>query len=153
MSSKCPHGWSGKRKTHSGESCLKEHPETRKKFEKFGYSERGCKERNCEKGIHLSICKHFMRNKCKFNDKCRWYHPRNVTNSSQNGQESATQNASENPGPSPGGALSSGWPSQPSPWQGVPQRVQNEENNNVTFLDMHKTVLLILKTLEMGQSG
>ena len=94
-----------------------------------------------------------MRNKCKFNDKCRWYHPRSVTNSPQNGQESAAHNASENPGPSPGGALSSGWPSQPSPWQDVPQRVQNEENNNVTFLDMHKTVLLILKTLEMRQSG
>ena len=60
------------------ENCRYLHPKICEAFEKFGYKEGGCKEKKCQKGLHLNLCKFFMRGECK-NEKCGWFHPKNLT--------------------------------------------------------------------------
>ena len=75
---KCQHGKTGKKPNSAGKTCEYSHPPTCKKFELFGYQEKGCKAKNCGK-LHLSLCKKFMKfQTCKFAEKCRYYHPKGL---------------------------------------------------------------------------
>ena len=49
-------------------NCKYDHPKTCEAFENFGYKEGGCRQNNCESGLHLNVCKFFMRGKCKKED-------------------------------------------------------------------------------------
>ena len=57
--------------------CKYEHPKICRNFEKFGYKDGGCKARNCDQGLHLNLCKFFMRGECK-KERCSWFHPKNL---------------------------------------------------------------------------
>ena len=55
-SGKCKHGKSGKKPDQNGKTCDFSHPQTYKKFELFGYKEKGSASKNCNK-LHLLLCK------------------------------------------------------------------------------------------------
>ena len=79
-SGKCQYGKNGKKPDKSGKICAFSHPTTCKKFENYGYKEEGCRNKKCDK-LHLNLCKIFMRhNSCKFDEKCRYYHPKKWKN-------------------------------------------------------------------------
>ena len=76
----CRHGKNGKKPNQLGKVCSFSHPPTCKKFLDFGYKEHGCKSKKCGK-LHVNLCKIFMRHKsCKFEDKCRFWHPKKLKN-------------------------------------------------------------------------
>ena len=58
-------------------NCKYNHPKTCEAFENFGYKEGGCRQNNCQSGLHLNVCKFFMRGKCKKED-CKWFHPKRL---------------------------------------------------------------------------
>ena len=58
-------------------NCKYDHPKTCEAFENFGYKEGGCRQNNCQSGLHLNVCKFFMRGKCKKED-CKWFHPKRL---------------------------------------------------------------------------
>ena len=58
-------------------NCKYDHPKTCEAFENFGYKEGGCRQNNCQSGLHLNVCKFFMRGKCKKED-CKWLHPKRL---------------------------------------------------------------------------
>ena len=59
-------------------NCRNDHPKVCEAFENFGYKEGGCRQENCQSGLHLNVCKFFMRGKCKKKD-CKWFHPKSLT--------------------------------------------------------------------------
>ena len=58
-------------------NCKYDHPKTCEAFDNFGYKEGGCRQNNCQSGLHLNVCKFFMRGKCKKED-CKWFHPKRL---------------------------------------------------------------------------
>ena len=84
-SGNCKHGKSGKTPDNSGKKCSFDHPQLCKKHELFGDSDEGCKNgRNCNK-LHLNLCKHFMKfQSCKYEEKCKFFHPRKIKMKIQN---------------------------------------------------------------------
>ena len=93
----CKHGKSGKKPDQNGDTCRFSHPQTCKKFELFGYKEKGCKLKNCEK-LHLSLCKKYMRYKsCAYGEKCKFFHPKGLkdTNHIKENQNQFEHNGNE----------------------------------------------------------
>ena len=90
-SGNCQDGKTGKKPDHNGKTCDFNHPPTCRKFELFGYKEKGCKVRDCSK-LHLSLCKNFMRyQNCKFGEKCRYFHSRGLKNVSNKKEKHSDQ--------------------------------------------------------------
>ena len=86
---KCHHGKNGKKPDKHGKICAFSHPTTCKKFENYGHKEEGCRNKKCDK-LHLNLCKIFMRhNFCKYEEKCRYFHPKKLKNI--NSKEPETQ--------------------------------------------------------------
>lgn len=85
-SGKCQYGRTGK-KLISGKMCAFSHPNICKKFENYGYKENGCKNKKCD-NLHMNLCKMFMKTQsCKYEDKCKYHHPKKLKNVYQNNPE------------------------------------------------------------------
>ena len=83
LNGKCRHGKSGKSLV-GGKTCEFPHPKTCRTFENFGYKDGGCKARGeCDKGLHLNLCKQFMRGQCE-RETCRYFHPKKLTTRTTN---------------------------------------------------------------------
>ena len=88
---KCRYGKSGRNIDANGKVCAYRHPQICKKFQDFGDTQNGCKEKKCE-NLHLNICKIFKKHgNCKFANKCKFFHPRKWKNVSQSNGKSLTQ--------------------------------------------------------------
>ena len=69
----CSHGLSGE-KLVRGKKCAFKHLQVCKRFLKFGSSEKGCSDKQCDLH-HPKLCKFVQTEKCCHNAQCELFHP------------------------------------------------------------------------------
>ena len=142
MNGKCRHGKLG-RSVVNGKTCEYSHPKTCKSFEKFGYKAGGCQSGDgCEYGLHLTLCKQFMRGQCD-REVCRFFHPRKLHTRIINSESALTMGKSHSPTQNVKWNLPR---SRIAPWARHQDATAHDNNNNPdqSFLEVTKAVEKIL---------